>query len=255
MKLIDLMVTNGVKWVSCASGAAQDYDGRLLFFSGDRKPVFHNYGRWHDAKWVPNSTHHLCTTADDHSTSIITKDQYESALNKNPLTREELIERVKKDGWPVNPNYVSEYRGWDFTYEGMLDPRFKRIDQSSGYGIDYVYWGDIYDENRIPLPNGYQNVCSDIKDRMAGLLSGRGSKTETQNHTHYFKDVSNIDTIDVYRVLDLFDVNQPAIQHAVKKLLCGGKRGTKNTIEDYQEAIDSIKRAIEMTREDNNASA
>jgi hypothetical protein len=52
--------------------------------------------------------------------------------------------------------------------------------------------------------------------------------------------------IDVYDVLKAFDVVNPATQHAIKKLLKGGQRGFKDVNKDYQEAIDSIVRAIEL---------
>ena len=71
-----------------------------------------------------------------------------------------------------------------------------------------------------------------------------------QNHDHYFKDVTHLKTIDVYRVLDLFGVSNPCIQHAVKKLLCSGQRGVKDTRQDVQEAITSLVRYLEMQTED-----
>lgn len=40
------------------------------------------------------------------------------------------------------------------------------------------------------------------------------------NHEHYFKNVEHLKTVDVYRVLDLFNVTNPCVQHAIKKLLC-----------------------------------
>jgi hypothetical protein len=49
--------------------------------------------------------------------------------------------------------------------------------------------------------------------------------------------------IDVYDVLDAFDVPNPATAHAVKKLLCTGSRGAKDWETDLQEAIDSLERA------------
>lgn len=72
-------------------------------------------------------------------------------------------------------------------------------------------------------------------------------------HTHYFKDVSKLGTIDVYRVLKLFNVTDPAIQHATKKLLCAGVRGQKDTYRDVQEAIDTLERWKEMYAEDSRA--
>lgn len=72
-----------------------------------------------------------------------------------------------------------------------------------------------------------------------------------QNHSHYFKDVSNLNFIDVYRVLLLFAVTDPCLQHAVKKLLCAGNRGVKDELKDVQEAIASLTRYLEIKTEDN----
>lgn len=70
-------------------------------------------------------------------------------------------------------------------------------------------------------------------------------------HSHYFKDVSKLQTIDVYRVLQLFEVTDPCLQHAIKKLLVAGGRGAKNTERDVTEAIDSLVRWQDMRREEN----
>jgi len=51
--------------------------------------------------------------------------------------------------------------------------------------------------------------------------------------------------VDVYDVLHAFDVGSHSIGHAIKKLLVAGKRGSKDTKQDYEEAIASINRAIE----------
>lgn len=52
--------------------------------------------------------------------------------------------------------------------------------------------------------------------------------------------------VDVYAVLNAFEVACPATQHAVKKLLQPGNRGHKDRMTDLQEALQSIERAIEM---------
>ena len=54
---------------------------------------------------------------------------------------------------------------------------------------------------------------------------------------------------DVYDVLKAFDVRNPAIQHAIKKLLMPGKRGHKDKIQDLLEAKQSIVRAINLENE------
>lgn len=73
----------------------------------------------------------------------------------------------------------------------------------------------------------------------------------TRKHSHYYKDVSHLKDIDVYRVLKLFNVTDPCVQHAVKKLLVAGGRGAGKDIErDLREAGDSINRALQMIAED-----
>ena len=56
--------------------------------------------------------------------------------------------------------------------------------------------------------------------------------------------------VDVYDVLRAFAVTDPAIQHAVKKLLCTGIRGHKDTRQDLEEAIQSIERALDVVKTD-----
>ena len=71
-------------------------------------------------------------------------------------------------------------------------------------------------------------------------------------YKHYQKSVEHLKWIDVYRVLDLFGVSNPCLQHAIKKLLCAGQRGAKDERRDVQEAIASLVRYLEMQTEDEN---
>lgn len=73
-------------------------------------------------------------------------------------------------------------------------------------------------------------------------------------YSHYYKNVSHLKGIDVYRVLALFNVTNPCIQHAVKKLLVSGGRGNKSLETDLREARDSLNRALQMIAEDDNSS-
>ena len=72
----------------------------------------------------------------------------------------------------------------------------------------------------------------------------------SNKHSHYFKNVRHLDGIDVYRVLELFNVTDPCLQHAIKKLLCAGGRGAKDMEQDVQEAMDTLERYQDMCRED-----
>lgn len=73
---------------------------------------------------------------------------------------------------------------------------------------------------------------------------------QEEKHSHYKKDVSHLNVIDVYRVLELYGVESHAVGHAIKKLLCCGQRGAKGRKQDIQEAIDSLNRELEMVEED-----
>jgi len=53
---------------------------------------------------------------------------------------------------------------------------------------------------------------------------------------------------DVYDVLKAFGVTCPARQHAIKKLLMPGQRGAKGEMQDLDEALVSVSRAIDMVR-------
>lgn len=75
-------------------------------------------------------------------------------------------------------------------------------------------------------------------------------QTPEQKFPHYFRSVAHLDSIDIYRVLALWQVTDPCIQHAVKKLLVAGGRGVKPTSLDVKEAIVALERFIQMLDED-----
>src|SRR5574344_50585 len=70
-----------------------------------------------------------------------------------------------------------------------------------------------------------------------------------EEHNHYFKPCP-YDTLDVYRVISIFGVTDPCIQHALKKLLCSGVRGHKDQSKDIQDVIDTLERWKQMRKED-----
>ena len=67
----------------------------------------------------------------------------------------------------------------------------------------------------------------------------------------YYKDVSELNEVDVYQVHNLFNIQDPsgAIQHASKKLLLSGSRtGGKSSIDDIREARDTLTRYLEINQ-------
>jgi hypothetical protein len=70
-------------------------------------------------------------------------------------------------------------------------------------------------------------------------------------HRHYFRDISKLTELDVYRICDLYvDDRSGATQHAIKKLLLPGQRGAKDRAKDIQEAVDTLNRKLQMIKED-----
>lgn len=133
---------------------------------------------------------------------------------------------------------------------------------------DWAMW-HAFDENgygvwhesapRLVYPNWISDRRIDLSgarksDRVSwqNSISKRPSNKTPKKHSHYHKDVSSLNSIDVYRVLALWDVKDHAIGHAIKKLLNAGQRGSKSLEQDLQEAIDSIQRKLDMIGEDNS---
>lgn len=77
----------------------------------------------------------------------------------------------------------------------------------------------------------------------------------TTQYNHYFKPVNGLTHIDVYRVLTLFGVTDPAIAHAIKKLLVAGGRGAKDLNKDVAEAIVCLERWQQMRQEEQQQNA
>lgn len=66
----------------------------------------------------------------------------------------------------------------------------------------------------------------------------------------YTRDMPTLDgrkvPVDVYCVLAAFPTGSAAVDHAVKKQLAPGQRGTKSRLQDLKEAHASLGRAIEL---------
>ena len=55
--------------------------------------------------------------------------------------------------------------------------------------------------------------------------------------------------LDIYRILKIYNIVEPAQQHAIKKLFRAGK-SIKNIEQDINEVIESLNRWKEMIKED-----
>ena len=55
-----------------------------------------------------------------------------------------------------------------------------------------------------------------------------------QDFSHYFKTLEHLKTIDVYRVLDLFNVDNHCIGHAIKNCYAVGNVAQKTKHKTYK---------------------
>lgn len=79
----------------------------------------------------------------------------------------------------------------------------------------------------------------------------RAKQTMASLYPKYYRDVSHIDSIDVYGVCQLFGVSDAsgALHHAIKKLLLSGVRtGGKSARKDIEEARDTLNRYLEFQK-------
>lgn len=96
------------------------------------------------------------------------------------------------------------------------------------------------EDNRKPVFMGLDVGTSDT-------TAYQVATSNAQKYPKYFKDVSGVDYLDVYLLLEIFDVRSHAIGHAIKKLLLPGSRtGGKSAFDDVKEARDTLNRWLEM---------
>lgn len=91
-----------------------------------------------------------------------------------------------------------------------------------------------YDPTKV---DGEQRVkCGELK------IDG---KMHDATINKYHRDCKGVQ-VDVYDVLQAFNVTNPALQHLIKKALCVGIRGHKTKQQDLQDIIESAIRAKEL---------
>ena len=124
--------------------------------------------------------------------------------------------------------------------------------------------GDVVcleDKTIFPLYQGKRVVTH--TDNYYGIkIAGDVDWWEHNLFTHYTEDTLNQDLgkhykfsfkglkIDVYRILEIFQITNPAQQHAIKKLLRAGK-SIKPLNQDIDEVILTLERWKAMIQEDN----
>lgn len=170
-----------------------------------------------------------------------------------------------KPSWSELPRWVQYIAQWkdgewlgyevcplDGSFEDSddcyVDPgRNPRIWRNGIYGEVLGNWRDTLEQRPAAekqLPEAAEENNTAPRKTSSGLA---------ELYPKYHKDVSGFETVDVYAVHKLFDINDPSgcLQHASKKLLLSGVRtGGKSKFDDIKEARDTLNRWIELHTED-----
>jgi hypothetical protein len=82
----------------------------------------------------------------------------------------------------------------------------------------------------------------DNMDKVERFIDGKNSFKSNK----YMREVLPGIWIDVYDIIEAFDVSDGGMQHAIKKMLATGQRGHKNEATDRKDILASVKRSNEI---------
>lgn len=82
-----------------------------------------------------------------------------------------------------------------------------------------------------------------------GGIAKEQSTDPAKTGAHYQYTYKGV-LVDPYRIFRIYGITDPAIQHAVKKLLRLGRDKESTPTQDVLEAISSLKRFVAMEEED-----
>lgn len=122
---------------------------------------------------------------------------------------------------------TGDYCNLEYSIYGIKGPFLSFQSKANPSFGDYFY--------RVKELNNFEQKQSD--------------QTDTHSGNKYHRRIrgfgGQVVTVDVYRVLNAFNIHQPGLQHAIKKLLCAGIRGKGDQTQDLTEAIDAVKATID----------
>lgn len=119
-----------------------------------------------------------------------------------------------------NPTDVAERQEGGFVNESLL--------------AESVRAECLRNSDSVTLPISLFNNCK---------VESKQEKDGNKYHREIIGFCGTMVEVDVYRVLDAFKTESPAIDHAVKKMLCTGIRGHKDYLTDIDNAIESLQEA------------
>jgi hypothetical protein len=150
------------------------------------------------------------------------------------------------DEWITDPTVIIQpgdlYRVREDSHSDYCD--WRPADHYEGTEVGYF---DAWHRRDVQFCRPARPAAKSAAEQPPAPVPDRGSKYHRAITQTLCGDTCGCSvTIDVYDVLQAFGVTCPALQHAIKKLLCAGLRGGKSAEQDIEEAILSCRRAIEL---------
>lgn len=128
---------------------------------------------------------------------------------------------------------------WDLMIKDILTSELKNMTYESKNATEICEYAETVNENE----NEKIRYASDDNS----IKKHSGSKYIRKIFPCVYEEKDPIH-VDVYSVLEAFNVTDAPVAHAVKKLLCAGLRGKGDKEKDIAEARDAIKRYLEMPK-------
>ena len=97
-----------------------------------------------------------------------------------------------------------------------------------------------------------EDFCPACTTISAFIKAPEQTEQLSKKYPQYYKDVSDLNEVDVYSIHNLFNIQDPSgcVQHASKKLLLSGVRtGGKSAFKDIKEARDTLTRWLQLNPE------
>ena len=237
MNLLELMLKEKVEWPAGAEFAAQDGDDRTVQFCFE-SPVKSELGQryWVTPGMAAHSKIRINTLADDWSTCIITREEYQAA-----------------GGW-------MKWEGGDRPVGSVVMTETKWSDGGTEVDLYESPKNWITDYGRAPCIIAYRIINQrpaqldnpEIEPGFEPFVSVEDAHECKAEHaitpSKYTKQIHGA-SVDVYDVLMAWGVTNPALQHLIKKALQCGQRGHKDKQQDLQDIIDSAIRAKELEQD------
>lgn len=184
------------------------------------------------------------------------KDAFDELENKNikvPYPKGTLVRLITTDETACiltvqgsineTPLYGATTNGKDILYIQPYEFELLSLDESFAY--EKLVRAVLKDEPKNEFKDIVKEEIVNALDNQEGLLKGDSVEDLGAHYRYSYKGVK----LDVYRILSVYQQTDPAIQHAIKKLLRSGK-SIKSLKQDIQEVILTLNRKLEMMEED-----